>query len=270
VVQFEISKGFVIPKRGLSARRSAVALAGSKQIPRRSGMTRGGIVLSPTAPLPANDTSSRKRGDIILLRFHRPRPPVDQDSSSRRQFVIRSLSGIGSAWLTLHWPAILAARDHAHATAQADAQVALQFFSSEQAIEIEAATAQIIPSDETPGAREAKVVYFIDRALVTFERDKQPAYTQGLKDLENKTKSLFPQVDKFSSLSQAQQVKLLEAIEQTEFFELLRMHTIIGFLARPEYGGNQGGVGWKLIGFENKGVYSPPFGYYDAEIAKGK
>jgi gluconate 2-dehydrogenase gamma chain len=207
---------------------------------------------------------------MIPLRFHRPRPPVDQDSSSRRQFVIRSLSGIGSAWLTLHWPAILAAHDHAHAAALADAQVALQFFSPEQAIEIEAVTAQIIPSDETPGAREARVVYFIDRALVTFERDKQPAYTQGLKDLENKTKSLFPQAEKFSSLSPAQQVQLLEAIEQTEFFELLRVHTIIGFLARPEYGGNHGEVGWKLIGFENKGVYSPPFGYYDAEIVKGK
>jgi gluconate 2-dehydrogenase gamma chain len=195
---------------------------------------------------------------------------VDQDSSSRRQFVIRSFSGIGSAWLTLRWPAILEANDHAHTAAQEDAQVALQFFSPEQAIEIEAAAAQIIPSDETPGAREAKVVYFIDRALVTFERDKQPAYTHGLKDLENKTRSLFPQADKFSTLSQAQQVQLLEAIEQTEFFELLRMYTIIGFLARPEYGGNHGEVGWKLIGFENKGVYSPPFGYYDAEIAKGK
>ena len=210
--------------------------------------------------------SSRTPDDMIPLRFHRPRPPVDQDSSSRRQFVIRSLSGIGSAWLTLHWPAILAARDHAHA----GAQVALQFLSSEQAIEIEAAAARIIPSDETPGAREARVVYFIDRALVTFERDKQPAYTRGLTDLENKTRSLFPQADKFSNLSQAQQVQLLAAIEQTEFFELLRVHTIIGFLARPEYGGNHGEVGWKLIGFENKGVYSPPFGYYDAEIAKGK
>src|SRR5579862_99034 len=97
--------------------------------------------------LSANDTSSRARGGMIRLRFHRPKTSVDQDSSSRRQFVIRSLSGIGSAWLTLHWPAILAARDHAHAAAQTGAQVAFQFLSPEQAIEIEAASAQIIPSD---------------------------------------------------------------------------------------------------------------------------
>lgn len=195
---------------------------------------------------------------------------MDSKSAGRRQFLIRSGAGLSSAWLTLHWPAVLAAQDHAHRAAESPVPVALQLFSAEQAVEIEAVTAQIIPTDDTPGAREAQVVHFIDRALITFDRDKQAAYTQGLKDLENKTKSLFPQAEKFSSLSQAQQVQLLEAIEQTEFFELLRVHTIIGFLARPEYGGNHGEVGWKLIGFENKGVYSPPFGYYDAEVLKGK
>ncbi len=195
---------------------------------------------------------------------------MNNGSGTRRQFLIRSGAGLSSAWLTLHWPAVLAAQDHAHRAAESPVPAPLQFFSAEQAVEIEAVTAQVIPTDDTPGAREAQVVHFIDRALITFDRDKQPAYTQGLKDLENKTKSLFPQADKFSSLSQAQQVQLLEAIEQTEFFELLRVHTIIGFLARPDYGGNHGEVGWKLIGFENKGVYSPPFGYYDAEIVKGK
>ena len=195
---------------------------------------------------------------------------MDNQSGTRRQFLIRSVGGLSSAWLTLHWPAVLAAQDHAHRATESPVPVPLQFFSAAQAVEIEAVTAQIIPTDDTPGAREAQVVHFIDRALTTFDRDKQAAYTQGLKDLESKTKSLFPPAEKFSSLSQAQQVQLLEAIEQTQFFELLRVHTIIGFLARPEYGGNHGEVGWKLIGFENKGVYSPPFGYYDAEIVKGK
>jgi gluconate 2-dehydrogenase gamma chain len=194
---------------------------------------------------------------------------VDQDSSSRRQFVIRSLSGISAAWLTLHWPAILAAHDHAHMTAQPGASISFQFFSPDQAAEIDAAVAQIIPADETPGAREAKVVYFIDRALVTFDRDKQSFYTQGLKDLQAKTTEVFPSVKKFSALSQTQQIQLLEVIEKSDFFELLRVHTIMGFLARPDYGGNYQQAGWKLIGFENKGFYTPPFGYYDAEITKG-
>ncbi|HYK49170.1 MAG TPA: gluconate 2-dehydrogenase subunit 3 family protein [Terriglobales bacterium] len=153
--------------------------------------------------------------------------------------------------------------------AQPGASISFQFFSPDQAAEIDAVVAQIIPTDETPGAREAKVIYFIDRALVTFDRDKQSSYTQGLKNLQTKTKEVFPSVEKFSALSQTQQVQLLETIEKSDFFELLRLHTIMGFLAPPEYGGNYQEVGWKLIGFENKGFFSPPFGYYDAEITKG-
>src|SRR5258706_12298487 len=110
----------------------------------------------------------------------------------------------------------------------------------------------------------------MDRVQVSFETDKQPAYTRGLEDLESKTKSLFPQAGKFSSLSRVQQVQLLETIEMTEFFELLRVHTIIGFLARPEYGGNNDEEGGEAIGFVNKGGEVPPLGVYENEKAKRK
>jgi hypothetical protein len=40
----------------------------------------------------------------------------------------------------------------------------LEFFSAEQAAEVEAVTAQLIPSDETPRAREAGSIRFLDRA----------------------------------------------------------------------------------------------------------
>ena len=130
--------------------------------------------------------------------------------------------------------------------------------------------AQIIPSDDAPGAREAQVIHFIDRVLTTFDRDKQQAYTQGLKDLHRKTQELFPSAPRFSSLSSAQQIQLLAAIEKTEFFELVRVHTIMGYLSRPEYGGNHDQAGWKLIGFEDEMTFEPPFGYYDAESNKGR
>lgn len=45
------------------------------------------------------------------------------------------------------------------------------------------------------------------------------------------------------------------------------MATITGFLANPEYGGNTGKIGWKLIGFEDRFVWSAPFGWYDGEGA---
>jgi hypothetical protein len=138
-------------------------------------------------------------------------------------------------------------------------------FNDAQAAEIEAMTAQIIPTDSTPGAREAHCVYFIDRALSTFVRDKQQAYVQGLQDLQAKTQQLYPDAGKFSALTSDQQIKVLTAIEKTPFFEMVRTHTIIGFLSRPVHGGNNDKVGWKLIGYDDSLNHKPPFGYYDAQ-----
>ena len=188
--------------------------------------------------------------------------------SSRRQFLLGSLSGMSSAWVALRWPAILAAQEHAQRAAESGQPAQFEFFSPQEAAEIEAVTAQIIPTDDAPGAREAHVVHFIDRALATFDRDKQPAYTQGLKDLQRRTQQLFPAVNRFSSLTPAQQIQVLTAIEKTDFFELVRLHTIMGFLAKPEYRGNYNQSGWKLIGFEDQMTFEPPFGYYDAEENK--
>ena len=139
------------------------------------------------------------------------------------------------------------------------------FFSPEQAAEVESLAARIIPTDDTPGAREAGSVYFIDRALTTFDRDRQTAYTQGLESLQSKARELVPGAGKFSGLTAAQQIQVLKAIEKTPFFAQVRTHTITGFLANPEYGGNQNKVGWNLIGFEGAFHYAPPFGYYDRE-----
>jgi gluconate 2-dehydrogenase gamma chain len=191
------------------------------------------------------------------------------DHGSRRQFLLGSVSGLSSAWLALRWPAILAAQEHAHRAATSGQPAQFQFFSPEEAAEIEAVAAQIIPSDDAPGAREARVIYFIDRSLVTFDREKQPAYTQGLKDLRHRTQELFHGANRFSSLTPAQQIQLLTAIEKTDFFELVRLHTIIGFLATSEYGGNYDQAGWRLIGFEDHASHEPPFGYYDSEYNKG-
>ncbi len=190
--------------------------------------------------------------------------------ASRRQFLLGSVSGLSSAWLALRWPAILAAQEHAQRAKASGRPAQFQFFSPEEAVEVEAMAAQIIPSDDTPGAQEARVIYFIDRVLVTYDRDKQPAYTQGLKDLLLRTQMLFPGGDRFSSLPPAQQIQVLTAIDKTDFFELVRVHTIMGFLAKPTYGGNQNEVGWKAIGFEDRMTFAPPFGYYDREFGKNQ
>ena len=44
----------------------------------------------------------------------------------------------------------------------------------------------------------------------------------------------------------------------------------MGYLSSPEYGGNHGQAGWKLIGFQDEMTFEPPFGYYDSEYNKGR
>lgn len=187
----------------------------------------------------------------------------DSRGPSRRAFIVGSLAGISSAWLATHWSGILAADAYAQQVLKSGAPGKLEFFSAADAAEIEAVVAQIIPTDDTPGAREAGTIYFIDHALTTFDKGQQPRYTQGLKDLQAKTREMYPNAAAFSGLTAAQQIEVLKAIERTDFFNLVRQHTIVGFLADPIHGGNRDRIGWKLIGFDGTFNYKPPFGYYD-------
>lgn len=184
--------------------------------------------------------------------------------SSRRDFLVRSASGLGAAWVAAHYADIVAAEAFVEQAARSGQPAAFAFFTPEQAVEIEAMAARIIPSDETPGAREARVIRFIDRALVTFERGSQAAYTEGLKELEAQTRQRFPGASRFSGLTAEQQIQVLTAMEKGPFFNLVRTHTITAFFASPVHGGNQGKVGWKLVGWDDSLDHTPPFGYYDA------
>ncbi len=190
---------------------------------------------------------------------------MNTEDTSRRLFLVRSLAGVSSAWLALRLPDIIAAQEHAHHAAQSVPRVEFEFFTAELATEVEAVAAQIIPTDDTPGAREARVIYFIDRALMTFDKDKQSQYVKGLRELQAKQKKMFPKSARFSELSSQQQIALLKKIEKTDFFDLVRVHTVMGYFADPEYGGNFNQAGWKLIGFQDQFNFKPPFGFYDRD-----
>jgi hypothetical protein len=38
---------------------------------------------------------------------------------------------------------------------------------------------------------------------------------------------------------------------------------MLGMFIDPIHGGNFNKVGWKMIGFEDRYSWTPPFGYYD-------
>ncbi|HLG15733.1 MAG TPA: gluconate 2-dehydrogenase subunit 3 family protein [Blastocatellia bacterium] len=195
---------------------------------------------------------------------------MKRNEISRRLFLGNLSGGLGAAWLASRMPEILAAQDHAHRAAISRKPVKFEFFTAEQAAEVEAIAAQIIPSDSSPGAREAHVIYFIDRALTTFDKDKQKLYADGLKRLQRALKKFAPKAARFSEAADERQIETLKAIEKTPFFQTVRTHTIIGFLANPDYGGNFERAGWKVIGFEDNFFYQPPFGYYDRDYKEGQ
>lgn len=205
----------------------------------------------------------------------------------RRQFLSRSLSALGVTWTAAHWPAVLAAAEHAHRAVNSPDAAKWEFFTPEEASEVEAITSCIIPTDSTPGAREAGVVYFIDHALVTFSQDDQKTYRQGLPEVQKRLKELYPAATLFSAATPEQQEAVLESLDEAgskhpprrpranflpgsaaqPLFEVIRAHTLAGFLVDPESDrkGNRGGVGWSLIGREAQHSFQPPFGYYDTE-----
>jgi gluconate 2-dehydrogenase gamma chain len=142
-------------------------------------------------------------------------------------------------------------------------RIPLRFFSELEALTVASAAARIFPSDDSgPGAAEAGVTIYIDRQLAgPYGQDrfrytqgpfeKAPAelgyqgkatpreiYREGLNDLKG-----------FNKLQTVDQNKLLEQMESSLFFKLLRQHTIEGMFSDPIHGGNADLVGWQLVGF---------------------
>src|SRR5690349_1796399 len=94
----------------------------------------------------------------------------------------------------------------------------LTYLDAATAREIEAVAETIIPGDNTPGARDAGVIHFIDRALAGHDQDQRALYRQGLEETQRKRAELFPASISIAGLSEAQRIALLTAIEDTAFF----------------------------------------------------
>jgi gluconate 2-dehydrogenase gamma chain len=190
---------------------------------------------------------------------------MDNAVPTRRRFLAGVGNALGAGWIAAHWPAIAAAHAHAHAAAAAlNADPAtLAFFALADARDVDAIAAQIIPTDDAPGAREAGAVYFIDRSLTTWLAPQGDAFRTGLRRFQ--TGFVAAHREAFAAADDAAQHAYLVSVEQGDFFQSVRALTLIGLFALPQYGGNRDGVGWQLIGFEDRHVFTPPFGYYDRD-----
>lgn len=194
---------------------------------------------------------------------------MDQPIPSRRQF-LAAIGNLASAgWIAMNWPQIAVAAEHAgHAADAATAPpTTLATLSAAEAAEVDAIANQIVPGGATPGARDARVIYFIDNALSSFFAAQLPSFRQGLVNFKTAFAARHGAGKPFSAIPEAQQIAWLKEVDQTPFFTAVRRLTVLGLIALPKYGGNHDNLGWKLIGVEDNHYWEPPFGYYDRDYA---
>ena len=186
---------------------------------------------------------------------------------SRRQFLAGLSTAAKGSLIVLSLPAILTACRQANEqnpTASADAQTTI--LSRDLAIELDAISARIVPTDDTPGAREAGSVRFMEVVLADGRQDQLTILQTSIVELNASASREFG-VASFAALSETQQDALLTVIETTPFFSTVRFLTVASLFALPQYGGTGPDVGYELIGMTHAHAYMPPFGYYDADYA---
>ena len=137
-----------------------------------------------------------------------------------------------------------------------------QYLTAEEAKLLEAIADQLIPSDEHgPGAREARAVVYIDRALGGALSRSHDAYRSGLAAFDRYCRA--SRGAPFLQLSHRDQVSALIDVEigaatgaatgfvgsSAAFFAMVRGHVLQGTFGDPYYGGNADFVGWDLLGY---------------------
>ena len=143
-------------------------------------------------------------------------------------------------------------------------QATFQNFSQTLGMTLEAISARILPTTDTPGAREAGAVWFIDALAAGPIAPMLPGLREGAAALDQASGGSF------AALSESAQDAQLRAIENTGFFESMHMLTMAGTFTMSSYGGNRGEVGWDILGFERRHSWEWPFGYYDAQFNSTK
>jgi gluconate 2-dehydrogenase gamma chain len=190
---------------------------------------------------------------------------MDASVTTRRDFMASATGILGSGWLWLNLPVIATLSACARDAARTGAP--FTFFTAAQGRAMQAFAARIIPAHGgLPGAEQAGAAWFADGALAGPFADGREPVLAGLADLDERAQAAHGAA--FAELSPARQDGIIGDIEETQFFEVGRMLVVMGTLCDPSWGGNRDHAGFTLLGMAHAPVYSPPFGWYDAEHAR--
>ena len=134
----------------------------------------------------------------------------------RRAFLTNTGTAFGSSWISLSMPAILATAGVACKAKEEGS--AFRILSPDEASEFEAIASQIIPSGDSPGAKEAGVIYFIDTLLADIEPELYEPLQKGLQSLHTQIHNTYDAAS-FAGLASSQQIEALQEIDETPFFQ---------------------------------------------------
>jgi gluconate 2-dehydrogenase gamma chain len=134
-----------------------------------------------------------------------------------------------------------------------------RYLTDAEASLLDSMCAQIIPTDEDPGAPEAGCVIYIDRQLIGPHQRFAESYRAGLASLAATCQALHAK--SFEELSSHDQIDLLKKLESgqvskehwktvssREFFQLVCDHCMQGFYGSPRHGGNKDYVSYRMLG----------------------
>lgn len=190
---------------------------------------------------------------------------------SRRQFLARAAAGAGAmaaagglAGCSPVSPqanqASSLAQQHGHgspASAPSPHGDHFIFFTTPQGQTVDAIAERMIPTDALgPGAREAGVVFYIDRALSGPYAPLREVYRAGLAGVDAYSEATYGAP--FRELNTERQDAVLRAMDEAKatgftaptakaFFEMLWTHVREGMFCDPSHGGNRNFIGWKLL-----------------------
>ena len=150
---------------------------------------------------------------------------------------------------------------------------ALEVLTAEEAETLEAICSCLIPSDENgPGAFEARAAHYIDKSLASHNKSSRELYMVSLDAINRYSKKTRGQA--FHQVINDHRNSILSAVQNdkvpgcspsgTEFFNLVRNHTIDGTFCDPYYGGNQNFVGWDMLEYPGVRLSAS-----ETDVAKG-
>jgi gluconate 2-dehydrogenase gamma chain len=198
--------------------------------------------------------------------MERKETPMSRGQFSRRQFLARAAVGAGaaagagalaSAGCTTAGTQAPQDPHAAHGNTPGASSESFVFFTTAQGRAVDAIAERLIPADELgPGAREAGVVFYIDRALVGPYANLKEVYRSGLAAVNAYSQATHGGA--FLTLSADKQDAVLQAMDEAKatgftaptakaFFEMLLDHVREGMFSDPSHGGNRNFIGWKLL-----------------------